>query len=235
MNNPNTQSTHLDEEPLPAYAPPTYPPLPTDPQPSTSHPAAETTAPPAWETSAGESVVARLYPYGVYHDAGRNNYERGVRFVQMHPDIDPPQFIPLESLDLVRTQGPGAWTLTLPSRFDGNISRNRSGTTEVKSTFSFETDKTVLSSLPMSWGKYSPPESSKGVYYEVCFDKVGRDTSIAVGFGCLPYPTDFRLPGWHRQSAAVHSDDGHKFYENGDGGVPFTDPIKKGGTTTILP
>jgi hypothetical protein len=148
----------------------------------------------------------------------------------MHPDIDPAQFIPFQTLDLVRTQGPGAWTLTLPSQFDGKVSRNRSGTTEVKSNFSSETDKTVLSSLPLLWGKYSPPETSKGVYYEVSFDKVGRDTTIAVGLGCLPYPTDFRLPGWHRQSAAVHSDDGHKFYENGDGVVPFTGPIKKGGT-----
>ena len=186
MNNrsSNTQSNPLDEEDVPAYPPPAYPPPPTDPRPSTPQPAADSNAPPAWEASAGESTVARLYPYGVYHDAGRNNYERGVRFVHMHPDINPPQLIPLEALDLIRTHGPGAWTLTLPSRFDGEISRNRSGTTQVKSTFSSWTDKTVLSSLPLLWGKYAPPESSKGVYYEVTFDKVGRDTTIAVGFGC---------------------------------------------------
>jgi Ran-binding protein 9/10 len=92
-----------------------------------------------------------------------------------------------------------------------------------------ETDKTLVSSLPVLWGRYSHREGAKGVYYEVEIEKLGRDAVVAIGFGCLPYPTDFRLPGWHRHSAAVHSDDGFKFFENPDGGLPFMKAIKKGG------
>ena len=120
--------------------------------------------------------------------------------------------------------------MTPPSQFDGKVERNRDGTTQIKSQFSAETDKTLMSSLPVLWGKYRPREGASGVYYEVDIEKLGKDAVVAIGFGCLPYPTDFRLPGWHRQSAAVHSDDGFKFFENPDGGVPFTNPIKKKGT-----
>ena len=220
-----------DDEAPPSYPPPASPPPPSDSQPSTSRPLhpPDTPAPPEWEASVGDARVAQLFPYGVYHDAGQNNYERGVRFIQMHPNINPPQYISWETLNLIRTHGQGAWTVLPPSQFDGRVSRNRSGTSEVKSNFSSTEDKTLVSSLPVLWGNYGAKDGSKGVYYEVSIDKLGRDAVVAVGFGCLPYPTDFRLPGWHRHSAAVHSDDGFKFFENPDGGVPFTNPIKKKG------
>ena len=139
----------------------------------------------------------------------------------------------MQQLDVLRAQGVGAWTVQPPSRFDGKVERKRDGTTEVISNFSGETDKTLVSSFPVLWGKYRAREGAKGVYYEVEIEKLGKDAVVAVGFGCLPYPTDFRLPGWHRQSAAVHSDDGFKFFENLDGGVPFTNPIKKKGTAPL--
>jgi len=197
-------------------------------------PIGNSSAPPEWEASAGEGRIARLYPFGACHDAGSNNFERGARFVQLHPEINSPQIISWESLNLIRTQGLGAWTVTPPSQFDGNVTRSRSGTTEIKSRFSSAIDKTLVSSLPVLWGNYGAREGAKGVYYEVSIDKLGRDAVVAVGFGCLPYPTDFRLPGWHRHSAAVHSDDGFKFFENSDGGVPFTNPINKNGMILAL-
>jgi len=225
-----------NEKRAPDYAPPPYPPPRTDPTPGTSHPAhpeyvppADPLAPPQWEASAGETQITQLYPFGIYHDAGRDNFERGVKFCEMHPKINTPQFLSFEHLDLIRAQGARAWTLLPPSRFDGRITKERDGTIEIKAHYSPDLDKTLVSSYPMLWGHYSPHEGARGVYYEVEIEKLARDAVVAVGFGCLPYPTDFRLPGWHRHTAAVHSDDGFKFFENPMGGVPYTKPFKKGG------
>jgi hypothetical protein len=223
----------------PAYAPPAYPPPSSDPRPSSAHPIhpayvppPDPSAPPQWEASTGAAQVAQLYPYGIYHDAGQDNFERGMHFCDMHPTVNMAQYISFQQLDLIRTQGIGAWTVTLPSQFDGTATRSRDGTTEVKSNFSTSIDKTFTSLFPVLWGRYNPREGAKGVYYEVEIEKLGRDAVVAIGFGCLPYPTDFRLPGWHRHSAAVHSDDGFKFFENSDGGVPFMKPMKKKGVYT---
>lgn len=224
---PQAQPKPNDDEFAPTDAPPAYTPSSSDPTPSSrlAHPAyvppPNRSAPPQWEASVGDAHVAQLYPYGIYHDAGHDNFERGVRFCEMHPNTDFAQYITSQQHDMIFTQGIGAWTLTPPSQFKGKVSRNRDGTTEVKTNFSPTIDKTLVSSLPLVWGRYDPPEHSKGVYYEVEINKLGKDAVVAIGFGCLPYPTDFRLPGWHRQSAAVHSDDGFKYFENPNGGVPF--------------
>jgi hypothetical protein len=225
-----TANPEDDDQSVPEYAPPAYP------TPSSSHPIhpayvppPDPSAPPQWESTTGEQRVASLHPYGLYHDAGHNNFERGVRFCDMHPNVNMAQLITYQTLNLIRAQGIGAWTVSPPSQFDGHISRERDGTTTVKTSYSPETDKTIVSSLPVLLGRYNPREGAKGVYYEVEIEKLGRNAVVAIGFGCLPYPTDFRLPGWHRHSAAVHSDDGFKFFENADGGVPFMNPIKKKG------
>src|SRR5271167_3371271 len=98
-----------NEDNTPTYAPPPYPPPLSDPTPSSSHPIhpayvppPNSSAPPQWETSAGELRVAQLYPYGIYHDAGHDNFQRGIRFCEMHPDIDIAQFITYKQLDLIR-------------------------------------------------------------------------------------------------------------------------------------
>ena len=225
-----------DDSDAPEEPPPRYAQMPSDTDQVVSHQSynlSDASAPPQWEASAGESQLAKLYPYGIYHDAGRNHYERGVRFCELHPNVDVARYISHEQLDWIRTRGVGAWSLTPPSRFDGSVTRDRDGTLLVRTGYSSDLDKTLVSSLPVLWGKYSPHQNAKGVYYEVEIEKLGRHAVVAVGFGCLPYPTDFRLPGWHRHSAAVHSDDGFKFFENPDGGVPFINPIKKKGAASI--
>ncbi|KAF2758624.1 hypothetical protein EJ05DRAFT_475932 [Pseudovirgaria hyperparasitica] len=50
------------------------------------------------------------------------------------------------------------------------------------------------------------------------------DSGIAIGYCAPPYPP-FRLPGWHRGSLAVHSDDGHQYINNDEGGSDFTTPF----------
>lgn len=68
---------------------------------------------------------------------------------------------------------------------------------------------------------------AKTVYYEV---RLRRDlvepAGVAVGFTALPYPP-FRMPGWHRGSLAVHSDDGHRYVNDRWGGVDFVAPFAR--------
>ena len=60
-------------------------------------------------------------------------------------------------------------------------------------------------------------------------DSRREETSLALGFTALPYP-NFRLPGWHRGSMAVHGDDGHRYVNDTWGGQSFTAPFKRGET-----
>lgn len=64
----------------------------------------------------------------------------------------------------------------------------------------------------------------RSVYFEVLLPKdLGRDSGVGIGFVALPYPA-FRMPGWHRGSLAVHSDDGHKYVNDRWGGNDFVKP-----------
>lgn len=72
---------------------------------------------------------------------------------------------------------------------------------------------------------------TKTVYFEVRV--TGRpegDAGVAVGFAALPYPP-FRMPGWHRGSLAVHSDDGHRYVNDRWGGKDFVRPWGVKGVT----
>ena len=44
---------------------------------------------------------------------------------------------------------------------------------------------------------------------------------VTQGLACKPYP-EYRLPGWNRLSVGLHLDDLHKFYEDPNGGRPYT-------------
>lgn len=53
------------------------------------------------------------------------------------------------------------------------------------------------------------------------------ESGVALGFVAPPYPS-WRLPGWHRGSLGVHSDDGRRYVDNSFGGVDFVPPFKTG-------
>lgn len=62
------------------------------------------------------------------------------------------------------------------------------------------------------------------MYFEVVLPRdLSRDAGVGIGFVALPYPP-FRMPGWHRGSLAVHSDDGHKYVNDRWGGNDFVKP-----------
>ncbi|KAI8872796.1 hypothetical protein GQ42DRAFT_111754, partial [Ramicandelaber brevisporus] len=51
---------------------------------------------------------------------------------------------------------------------------------------------------------------------------------IAIGVASRPYPC-FRMPGWHLNSVGYHIDDGHKFVNDADGGVPYGPAVNRVG------
>ncbi|KAF5103299.1 hypothetical protein D0Z03_000235 [Geotrichum reessii] len=98
-------------------------------------------------------------------------------------------------------------------------------------------DTTFVSSLPL----FSPhmkneggPHGSGNFYFEVLITTLQdpREASVAIGFTCLPYP-NFRLPGWHRGSVAVHSDDGRRYVNDSLSGKPFVLPFVENQTVGI--
>ena len=80
--------------------------------------------------------------------------------------------------------------------------------------------------------EHSPLKTNqkKTIYYEVRAKRfIGGEASVALGFTALPYP-NFRMPGWHRGSMAVHGDDGHRYINDTWGGLDFTQPFREGET-----
>lgn len=68
--------------------------------------------------------------------------------------------------------------------------------------------------------------------YEVYLEKLAPRAVVAVGLAKLPYPM-WRMPGWHRQSVGLFSDDGCKFYEDSYGGKSYAPAFKPGDTIRL--
>ncbi|KAK7744024.1 hypothetical protein SLS62_010324 [Diatrype stigma] len=75
--------------------------------------------------------------------------------------------------------------------------------------------------------------ATKTIYYEVRILPSSShrqgEVSLAIGLAAPPYPP-FRLPGWHRASAAVHGDDGRRYVNDRWGGRTFVAPFRRGET-----
>ncbi|KAJ8099190.1 hypothetical protein POJ06DRAFT_269256 [Lipomyces tetrasporus] len=97
------------------------------------------------------------------------------------------------------------------------------------------TDMTFTTSLPM----FSPQLrlTRSLLYYEITImaaDGGVEDSSVAIGFLTMPYPVATRLPGWHRCSIAVHSDDGRRYVADPLSGRDFLgEPVRVGDTVGI--
>ncbi|KAI1105574.1 hypothetical protein F4804DRAFT_124250 [Jackrogersella minutella] len=98
---------------------------------------------------------------------------------------------------------------------------------------------TCLASYPPLYhaAAHSPLATGRArtAYYEVRILEAegGGGAPLALGYAAPPYPP-FRLPGWHRGSAAVHGDDGHRYVNDRWGGRPFADPPFRRGETVGL-
>ena len=98
-------------------------------------------------------------------------------------------------------------------------------------------DACLLTSAPLYFAAADSPmriSIKKTIYFEVRVRSLGSghasdESSIAIGFCAMPYPT-WRMPGWERGSLAVHSDDGRRYVNDTWGGKDFTSPFKAGDT-----
>ncbi|KAK9486739.1 hypothetical protein V1527DRAFT_462471 [Lipomyces starkeyi] len=110
-----------------------------------------------------------------------------------------------------------------PSKQDGTIYIR----TKPKST-----DMTFTTSLPIFSPKLRQIRSR--IYYEITITAVDggpEDSCVAIGFLAMPYPVATRLPGWHRCSIAVHSDDGRRYVADPLSGRDFLgEPVRVGET-----
>ncbi|KAG5963887.1 hypothetical protein E4U58_003325 [Claviceps cyperi] len=121
-----------------------------------------------------------------------------------------------------------------PAGFNGQLSWLAPGHWHA-ATRNNSPDRCIIGYPPLYMAALQDPARSgrpKTIYYEVHILADSRNTSLAIGFTALPYPS-FRLPGWHRGSMGVHGDDGRKYINDRWGGKDFTHGFKAGETLGI--
>lgn len=132
-------------------------------------------------------------------------------------------------------------------RFKGEIQQRLGEGTAFVRTKKKCKDTTFVSSLPLfsphlchlsgggggggGGGEGGLGANRKSIYFEILITELKdpEEASAVIGFTCLPYPS-FRLPGWHRGSVAVHSDDGRRYVNDSLSGKPFVRAFKAGET-----
>ncbi|KAK4444263.1 hypothetical protein QBC34DRAFT_415432 [Podospora aff. communis PSN243] len=231
------------------FAPPPGPP-PSHAKPDLDYTAPPPGAPPKhdWEIAVPDTSLFPPPPAifsGWYTSPTSNATEeeakKGEAWCEAYPLIAP---LALDSaaISLLRTNSIRLMTPT--PNFLGTLTCTApgvwSGATQPDST-----DSCILGYPPLySVREHSPLATGrpKTIYYEVLVkgtsssnpfhSSAKEDICLAIGFTALPYP-NFRMPGWHRGSLAVHGDDGHKFINDRWGGKSFTEPFRRGETYGI--
>lgn len=233
---------HFDQKTDSKHAPPPGPPPghyapPPGPPPGHNDFAPPPGPPPGWSASGGDDGLPPSYPpprvmEALFSEANEDELIMGDKFTDNYP-LEAPRILTQPELQAVKSGNVDfrlveakGFRSKLSKRFKGEI-QYRNGSTYVRSQPS-TTDSILVSALPLRSPSMSPVPK---IYFEVKITSMGHpeDCSLAVGFCCLPYP-HFRMPGWHRGSLAVHSDDGHRYVNDSTGGQPFTRPFSVGET-----
>ncbi|KAL0935388.1 SPRY domain-containing protein [Colletotrichum truncatum] len=217
------------------FAPPAGPPPshhdytapPPGPPPSQSQPKHD------WEVAVPDTSLFPPPPafFSGFDRSPANNSteqeaEAGEAWVAKYPLVQPIHLDPaaLEALRANRI------SLLQPQGFRGSLNQVAPGVWEA-STPKNAPDGTIIGYPPLySVRNHSPLATGRQftAYYEVQIRESGaKEVDVALGFTALPYP-NFRLPGWHRGSLAVHGDDGHKYINDRWGGKSFTTPFRIG-------
>ncbi|KAM0284270.1 hypothetical protein ACHAQH_002061 [Verticillium albo-atrum] len=168
------------------------------------------------------------------NNASEEEAHAGAAWCDQYPLIQPMP-LPPQAHEALRTHN---INLMQPQNFRGTLAPSTSvpGTWEGRTDVSAK-DSCIIGYPPMySAHAHSPLVTGRPVriYYEVHIRQDSRpdEVDLALGFTALPYP-NFRMPGWHRGSLAVHGDDGHKYVNDWAGGHSFTDPFRVGETVGI--
>lgn len=235
---PGPPPGHGDYAPPPGPPPGHHAPPPGPPPGHSDGFAPPPGPPPGWNASGGgDDGLPPSYPpprvmEALFSEANEDELIMGDRFTDNYP-LEAPRILTQPELQSVRSGNVDfrlveakGFRSRLSKRFKGEI-QYRNGSTYVRSQPS-TLDSILVSALPLRSPSMSPVPK---IYFEVKITSMGHpeECSLAVGFCCLPYP-HFRMPGWHRGSLAVHSDDGHRYVNDSTGGQPFTRPFAVGET-----
>ncbi|RPB22347.1 hypothetical protein L211DRAFT_839702 [Terfezia boudieri ATCC MYA-4762] len=219
--NPTPQNEHEPDEPPPAYSavPPGF--------------SAPTAAPPACYPSISFSAPPSIhYTFSPTNNSTRDAFAAGERFCSHHPLAPPLVSVWDESLTRI-TEGDVTMHTEPPcNRIEINTSFRHPTTTSIKIIKKRCPDSTILSQVPLYLARYHHPSVANqtvviGYHLSIVGLPLDGDSVVAMGFACVPYP-QYRLPGWHRGSLAIHSDDGRRYCNDGYGGVEFTRPFSQG-------
>lgn len=95
--------------------------------------------------------------------------------------------------------------------------------TQITSTVKHNENYCILSAIPMHHDKEF---HSMAVRITELRHSLSENNVLALGICAKPYP-DYRMPGWHRYSIGLHSDDGHLFRNDSSNGHEYCHPLKK--------
>ncbi|RPB13677.1 hypothetical protein P167DRAFT_469817, partial [Morchella conica CCBAS932] len=189
--------------------------------------------PPAFPPPSSTTIEDLPPPPSISHEISpafnstRALSDAGHRFTTLNP-LFPPERFPYALLSSIPTH-PAPLSLSPPPRhFRGSISAVNGGVlVEANGT----EDACLTSAAPLfAAGYHHPANTRRGrVFgYEVMVLGLPSEAAlVAVGFAAKPYPA-FRLPGWHRGSLGVHSDDGRRYCNDDHGGKDFGPPFRAG-------
>jgi hypothetical protein len=242
-----------------SYAPPPGPPpshrggqydyaLPPGPPPSQKDYVPPPGPPPSqapkkqhdWETAVPDTALLPPPPnyFGAFDRSPTNNAteeeaDEGERWCGEHTMFGPATLGERE----LRALQAGNINLFAPPFFQGALAQVATGVWRLHSRPGAR-DTSIASYPPLYSVRAHSPLANAGrpktIYYEVAVLRESRadEVSLALGFSAPPYPP-FRLPGWHRGSAAVHGDDGNRYINDRWGGRSFTSPFARGETRGV--
>ena len=220
----------------PDGAPPSYP--TTQPSPPTTNPSDPSPPYHDWTSIPDTSLLPPPPSLGHSFSPTANATEesaiRGTAFCNTNPLFAPRTLTPTELSSLSTQQ----LTLTKPSEYIGDLTLTTPTSYKCRTSTTCP-DCSLIPNLPLylasafiepiTRATRPPPQT---IYFEIHIDSLGQhdavgESVLALGFVAAPYPT-FRLPGWHRASIGVHSDDGRKYVNDPWGGKDFTDSFRVG-------
>ena len=169
------------------------------------------------------------------NNASRADADRAHEWCDRHPLIRPHQPTPAQYASIMQ----GEIGLLRPREFRGHLSMLSTGIWK-GITPAASGDSCIVTSSPLYFACADTPwqtEVTKTIYFEVKLRSLDHgknavDSSIALGFCAMPYPT-WRLPGWERASLAVHGDDGRRYVNDTWGGKNFTSAFNPGDTVGL--
>lgn len=209
------------------YAPPPGPP----PGPPPSHPWQSVPLPEDTSSYPPPPDIFTGHDRSWAHNATEQQAEEGERWCRRYALLAPR---PLTDPSL--THAP---YLVPPqsNTFHGTITQTGPATWAIATTAARNNDHCITAQPPLYVAARDDPRKGQSpprtIYFEVVLPRdLGRDAGVGIGFTALPYP-GFRMPGWHRGSLAVHSDDGHRYVNDRWGGIDFVRPWGKKGVVGI--